>query len=1065
MAAGSKTMMFTLKVRDDGTAVIKKTDKALGGFGKRTDQVSKKAKGLSASLGKTIGLLATMGISSYALMRGISSAIKTYIDFEHSMSNVASVAGATTKEMKQLESQSRKLAATSVFTASEAAAAQYHLASAGMEVNEIIAAQKGVMDLAAATQHDLAETGRVVASTLSQFSLDAAESARVADVFASAISGSQANMEKLGTSMTYVGPVAKGVGYTLEETTSALMAFYNAGLDGSMAGTALRAALTRLLDQTPEITRVLKDLGVNVFDNSGKMKSFADIVDVLSEAGAGAEEIMKLFGLRAGPGMIAVIAKGGDAIRGYREKLDDTGKAGRMAAQQMDNLQGDLDKLSSQVEDSAIAFVEELAPALSDFVQNMTSMIKTMSDFWIPVFDDFLDLIGDVAKFGMSDLNTAALEVANQGIPVLTKRIKSLKEEQEESTKAWVRADNAVAGFFGLINLPAYFQRSHAENRIASITTELGTLEMHLKKAVRDKGFKDLEDQGASLGIAMGDVNFILKANKEALKKSMEHTRGLAKAQKEAEKAAKKAGKAAEKAAKAAAKAEKERMDSLIETADDITDALEDWADTYPEVGKAALKANAQEKALMENALNLWYDYEKTTVKYKEEALRKKIELMRDYGATEEQIALSTAEYKKEIEDQKLTEFGTFIDGIKAGYDDLLEKEFSWGEQGKKIFKTFTGSLTSAFSNSFVAIIKGDWDSLEDAWQGFLDSMVRAFADMLAELAIKWAASEIVSLISGGSGPGNIVGTAVQVAAQQAGGGPGGGPVQTGIQGYQAYQTATQVGSALTATAIQQGIAAGAAEMGAGLGAAAELGSQLGAAAVTEVGPTSAQLGLETAGAAWAGPAAILLAGLTMGGEGDPIKGATDVIEGILGAAGAVGEGIGELLGWGSDSHAPLTEAQKIQYKVFDEIKKIYEMAMGVGGHPADGVFGFVPDLASILGRESDMTEEQAQSIISLFKGKRPEFESIDEMEQFLNQMLSISHYGVGTPYVPQTMPAIVHEGERILSKSDNKALIEAVTTQNQGITINVSGSMFADDNFIAWLYEKLNTYGNRLYG
>ena len=43
----------------------------------------------------------------------------------------------------------------------------YYLASAGMEVNEIMGAMKGTLDLAAATASDLAYTSESVAATLS----------------------------------------------------------------------------------------------------------------------------------------------------------------------------------------------------------------------------------------------------------------------------------------------------------------------------------------------------------------------------------------------------------------------------------------------------------------------------------------------------------------------------------------------------------------------------------------------------------------------------------------------------------------------------------------------------------------------------------------------------------------------------------------------------------------------------------------------------------------------------------------------------------------------------------
>ena len=201
---------------------------------------------------KISGIGKGMTIAGTAIVAGFAMAIKTASGFEQSMANVASVAGATKEELQLLTDAAREQGEQSVYSASQAADAQYYLASAGMKVNEIISALEGTMSLAAATQSDLAYTSASVAASLSQYQLEAGEAGRVSNVFAAAISGSQATMEKMTTSMSYVGPMAKSMGMTIEDTTGILMNLYNAGLDGSMAGTSLRMAFVKLLNPTKD---------------------------------------------------------------------------------------------------------------------------------------------------------------------------------------------------------------------------------------------------------------------------------------------------------------------------------------------------------------------------------------------------------------------------------------------------------------------------------------------------------------------------------------------------------------------------------------------------------------------------------------------------------------------------------------------------------------------------------------------------------------------------------------------------------------------------------------------
>ena len=185
------------------------------------------------------------GLGSAMIATGLR-ATQVYADLEQAIANTASVTGDTTEGVKELEKFARQMGKTTIFTATQAASAMYYLASAGYETEEIFSSLEGILSLAAATQYDLSETTSTVVSTLRAFSMDASEASRVANVFAAAISSSQATMLKLQESMKYVSPVAANLRYSVEQTTAALSLLYNSGLEASMSGTQLRMSLTRL---------------------------------------------------------------------------------------------------------------------------------------------------------------------------------------------------------------------------------------------------------------------------------------------------------------------------------------------------------------------------------------------------------------------------------------------------------------------------------------------------------------------------------------------------------------------------------------------------------------------------------------------------------------------------------------------------------------------------------------------------------------------------------------------------------------------------------------------------
>lgn len=329
-------------------------------------KAEKKLKGVSNSFGK-IGNKLTANITA-PLMAITGLAVKVSAEFEQSMANAASVSGATGEELERMKEIAREMGAKTVFSASQAADAMYYMASAGYKVEQMGNAIQPILDLAAATQSDLAFTTDTVVASLNQFQLDSSEAERVTNVFAAAIGASQATLDKLGNSMHYVGPVANGLGWSIEETAGALSVLYNAGFDGSMAGTSLRQSLTALMNPSAQAKKIFDELGISLEDLNPTTNSMADIVNRLKNAGISTAQAMEVFGARAGPGMMALIAQGGDAIADMTTKITDTQSASVMAEKQLDTLQGRAKILKSQVEELALQIGDMLIPALSKLV-------------------------------------------------------------------------------------------------------------------------------------------------------------------------------------------------------------------------------------------------------------------------------------------------------------------------------------------------------------------------------------------------------------------------------------------------------------------------------------------------------------------------------------------------------------------------------------------------------------------------------------------------------------------------------------------------------------------------
>ena len=344
------------------------------------DLKKKRAADLKA-LGDTLMTHVTGPLKKFA-----EDAIATFANFEQSMQNVFSVMGASEQDMELLTATAKKMGETTRFSASQAADALYSLGSAGQTAEQATKSLQGVLKLAGATGSNLAYTSETIASTLSQFNLEANKAGHIANVFSMAISKSQANMTKLSYSMKYVGPVASGLGISLESTTAALMQLYNTGFGGEQAGTYLRNALQKLASGTDDLKNKLAELGISYDEVNPQAVNFANILNTLKEHGVGVAEAISIFGEASGGAMAKLIEGGGDAVSTMEGVLAHSeGSAEAMQKIQNMSFANTQAELNSAFEAVKISIGEILMPAINFIAQGFTTILKTINDLPVGV--------------------------------------------------------------------------------------------------------------------------------------------------------------------------------------------------------------------------------------------------------------------------------------------------------------------------------------------------------------------------------------------------------------------------------------------------------------------------------------------------------------------------------------------------------------------------------------------------------------------------------------------------------------------------------------------------------
>lgn len=382
------------------------------------------SSGLGRSARKVVGDLGSSvaaGTKLVAAFGGAAAVASTR--FNKGMSGVGAVASATTSELAALREAALEAGAATSFSATEASQAEAELARAGVEVADILGgALRGSLDLAAAGQLELADAAEISAQALKVFKLEGSQTGHVADVLAAGANKSAADVGQLGDALRQGGLVASQYGIGLEQTVGTLAAFADRALIGSDAGTSFKTMLQRLVPVSGPAKEAMDSIGFSAFDAQGNFVGLESVAQQLQEGLKDLSDEQRSAALTAMFGSDAVRAAtvlfelGATGVRDYTDAVNDQGAAQRMAAEQLDNLAGDIEQFSGASETALIRAGDLGQRAMREFVQGGTDLVNVFNDFaTTPAWDRIqirIDQLFDAGELtaGVAERIAAAFE-------------------------------------------------------------------------------------------------------------------------------------------------------------------------------------------------------------------------------------------------------------------------------------------------------------------------------------------------------------------------------------------------------------------------------------------------------------------------------------------------------------------------------------------------------------------------------------------------------------------------------------------------------------------------------
>lgn len=345
---------------------------------------------------------------------GLKSVVSVAAEFEKGISSVGAVSGATKEQLKGLSATALQIGKDTQFGAREAAGAMEVLASNGITATDIMGgAAKAAATLAAAGGTDLALAADTVSTAMSIWGASTQDLTEYVNRLAGAANVSRFGVEDMSAAIAQGGGVAAGVGVEFSDFTASIAATAQSFSSGSDAGTSFKTFLQRLSAPTKEASGLMRELGINAFDSTGKMRPMGEIVEQLNNSLGHMSEAQRasaaatIFGSDAMRTALGLAGMTREEFEALSATMKDT-SAQDVAAERTDNLAGAWERFKGSIETIQIEIGQKLSPKLKELAdwgaEKLPAAFAWLEDEFGPSFREagvvVEILLGELQTFG-----------------------------------------------------------------------------------------------------------------------------------------------------------------------------------------------------------------------------------------------------------------------------------------------------------------------------------------------------------------------------------------------------------------------------------------------------------------------------------------------------------------------------------------------------------------------------------------------------------------------------------------------------------------------------------------
>jgi len=371
--ADTANLIVTLRLDDKLSAPLGRIDASLSRFQSGALQTGK-------GIGQIgLGLARAGAIAAGTFATGIGTAAKLAGDFEAQLNTINTIVKLNGSQLTTLGEGIRKTFRETGAPLEELTSAYYDLLSAGVKVEDAQSVLNTAVKLGIGGIATTKESVDLLTTAINAYGLNASQAAGAADIFAAAVRDGKVTVAELSGSFADVAPLASQVGIKLEEIGAGYATLTARGVEATEVGTQFNRAIIELLKPGPELTQVMKGLGLETFETSIKQKGLVQTLeDVRVEAEKQGIPFQDLFG-RLEAYKFALATTGPNQAK-FNQELAAMGKAAGETNAQFEERQKGLNfqlaKLKAAAQDAGITIGQALIPKLVPLIEKLSTFIN-----------------------------------------------------------------------------------------------------------------------------------------------------------------------------------------------------------------------------------------------------------------------------------------------------------------------------------------------------------------------------------------------------------------------------------------------------------------------------------------------------------------------------------------------------------------------------------------------------------------------------------------------------------------------------------------------------------------